>query len=521
MKRFVIFIALLGATHVISAQNQPPVVQNIQTAIDNPDELTIQYDLADNENDPVEITFRVSVDNGKTYAINTSGATGDVGFPVTPGNGKTIVWNYNDLNLSSGNYQIMLVADDLFQIDIQEIVDEVDSNRLRADLEFIEGVRHRTVGAAHLQAVKDSIDSHFANHNLENENMTWLWNGYQADNFVGRKKGLIDENTVYIIDGHFDTEINSPGADDNGSAVASVMEALRVLAPYHFKKTIKFIGFDLEEEGLIGSIHFNQNGGISDEETIEGVFNFEMIGYYDNTPGSQMFPTGFNFLFPEAYNAVEADDFRGNFITNVGIHFAPELIEAYENAAMEYVPELRVISLAAPSSWQLLAPDLGRSDHAPFWLNFIPALMLTDGANFRNPYYHSPADTIGTLNFTFMSNVVKATVAAVAELAEVQHSTFATAEVDIIVKNRELFPCDFSVFPNPNNQWLQISFSNCSTGTINLKLLDSNGVSVYETSVSGGQQEFQFPTNEFAPGVYFLKLQSTEGFATRKVTIIR
>lgn len=262
------------------SQNQIPEITNLQFTFDGPNQMTLTYDLADTENDDTEITFRVSADDGETYMVNTSEATGDLGFPISPGTGKTISWDFTNAIAINGNYKIMLVADDLQAIDIQEIVDQVDSNRLRTDLEFIEGVRHRTAGAAHLQEVKDLISNHFMTEGLDTEILQFPWNGYTAENIVGWKKGLIDETEIYIIDGHYDTVEDSPGADDNGSAIAGVMEALRVLAPYQFKKSIKFIGFDLEEPGLVGSINYVSSGGIKDYETIGGVFNYEMIGYY-------------------------------------------------------------------------------------------------------------------------------------------------------------------------------------------------------------------------------------------------
>ncbi len=519
MKLLTFFIIQIFIIQNAFAQNQPPVIQSFQAAIDMPEELIIQYDLLDNENDEVEITFRLSDDNGKTYAINTDDATGDVGFPINPGLGKMIHWNYTNLDLPGGDYVVMLVADDLYEIDIQEIVDQVDSNRLRSDLEFIEGIRHRTAGNIHLQEVKDNIESHFSAYGLENENSSWLWNGYNADNYIGRKSGLINDGATYVIDGHYDTVEESPGADDNGSAIVGVMEALRVLAPYHFKKSIKFIAFDLEEEGLVGSLNYTNNGGISEYEEVEGVFNFEMIGYYDNSPNSQSLPNGFEILYPDAYNAVANDNFRGNFITNVGIHYAPGLINAFEDAATQYVPDLRVISVAAPQNWQILTPDLGRSDHAAFWLNDLPALMLTDGANFRNPNYHSPNDTIGALNFTFMSNVVKATVAAVAELAEIQHSTFATTDVVITVNTNETFDCQFSVFPNPNDQFIQLSFQECGYEKVLVKLQDLNGKIMYEQELRTLASTHKIPSDTLPSGMYVLQFQNDKKTISKKVIV--
>ena len=501
------------------SQNIVPIISNLQVSVDNSNQMTITYDLADAENDEVEITFRISDDAGETFVINTTDATGDLGFPISPGSGKSISWDFSNAIDMDGNYKVMLVADDLQAIDIQDIVDQVDSNRLRVDLEFIEGIRHRTAGAVHLQEVKDLIANHFDDHDLETEVVQFDHNGYLAENFIGRKPGLFEETETYIIDGHYDTVDESPGADDNGSAIAGVMEALRILAPYQFKKTIKFIGFDLEEAGLLGSIHHVDTEGIKAYENIAGVFNFEMIGYYDNSPNSQTLPFGFDLLYPDVYNDLVQDEFRGNFITNVGIVGHPELNEAFESAANTYVPDLRVISILAPANWLVLTPDLGRSDHAPFWLNDLPALMLTDGSEFRYPYYHSPNDTVGNLNFTFMSNVVKATVAAVAELAEISHSSFQTADIEVITNASDLLDCGVQIFPNPNSAFIRLDFSDCQSEAIAIKLFNIVGQLVHTRQLETLSGPVEIPTVDFPSGSYFLSIWQGGDFITKKVII--
>ncbi|MDX1686253.1 MAG: M28 family peptidase, partial [Saprospiraceae bacterium] len=356
MRHLLLLLYLLLTTAASFSQNQPPVIDNIDINFNAADQMTITYDLQDAENDDAEISLRVSDDNGKTYTINTSGATGDIGYPVLPGNGKVIQWNYSGQIDMDGNYKLMLVADDRQPVDIQALVDGVDSTRLRNDLEVIEGVRHRTTGATHLENVKALIADRFDMYGLEDESVSWDRGGYDAKNIIGTKRGLSDQAEIYIIDGHFDTVDDSPGADDNGSAVAGVLEAARILAPYHFDKTIKFIGFDLEEAGLVGSNHFVNVDGLKAYETVGGVFNLEMIGYFNNTPNSQTFPFGFEQIYPQVYDTVRRDSFRGNFITNVGIETHPDLNQAFEDAATQYVPDLKVISLLATERWLLLTP---------------------------------------------------------------------------------------------------------------------------------------------------------------------
>lgn len=520
IRSILIFLCLCPLTSSI-AQNQIPQISNLNATLQGGSEMLITYDLMDNESDDVEIIFRVSDNNGETFDVNTDLATGDLGYPISPGMGKSIVWNYESAIQVEGSYQIMLVADDQITIDIQEIVDQVDSVSLRADLEMIEGVRHRTAGATHLQAVKDLIVNRFNANQLETEITAWSRGNYTAENILGRKAGLLDEQSIYIIDGHFDSVDDSPGADDNGSAVAGMLEALRVLAPYEFEKTIRFIGFDLEEEGLIGSQYYTNVDGLKDYETVEGVINLEMIGYYDNSPNSQQFPTGFNILYPEVYNANAQDSFRGNFITNVGIHNHPELNQAFEDAASQYVPELKVASILAPENWLLLTPDLGRSDHAPFWLQGMPALMITDGSNFRNPFYHSPADTVGTLNFTFMSNVVKATVATIAELAGVTHSSSMSTDINVTTSTSGLKKCVVELSPNPNQNAFHLNLTQCLSQPNALEIYSASGELVETKNIAPGITSMSIATNTWAPGIYLLIMKNDHEIRQEKIVVSR
>ncbi|MBI5914051.1 MAG: M28 family peptidase, partial [Bacteroidetes bacterium] len=387
-----LFPMLLIASTSVFAQNLPPVISNTQFELSGNNLLTLTYDLEDAESDAVTVTFRATERGGLVFDFNTANATGDVGPGIASGTGKQIQWDYSAYATAQPDFRLMLVADDLQPVDIQAIVDQVDSTRLYDDLDFLEGIRHYTANPTHLQATKDFIEFQFQQNNLETYLHEFDYGNYGAANIIGRQIGTANEAQTYILGGHFDTVFDAPGADDNGSAVAGMLEAMRVLSPYSFKKSVKFIGFDLEEAGLVGSLKYVQNG-ILPGEGMAGMIDFEMIGYYSEAPNSQTLPAGFDILFQEAYNEVASQEFKGNFITDVGkTGNSQVLMDAYDSASTAFVPQLRVIPVEAPPAWQVLTPDLGRSDHAPFWVADIPAIMLTDGANFRNLNYHTPND---------------------------------------------------------------------------------------------------------------------------------
>lgn len=509
MKQYLLLIFLLSSV-IISAQNLPPVLSNVQIQLTGNYTFTITYDLADSESDPVTVSLRAGSFGSSALNYQTDNATGEVGAGIAPGTGKQITWDFSAYSSSSANdFRLMLVADDLQAVDIQSLVDMVDSTRLKEDLTFIEGVRHRTAGAAHLQETKDFIHFQFLDQGLETYNQEFTFGSYNAHNIIGRHPGTGTTGDTYILGGHFDSVADAPGADDNGSAVAGMVEAMRILSQYPTKKTIKFIGFDLEEANLVGSTRYVTNG-ITNGESVAGMIDFEMIGYYSETPNSQTFPPGFNLLFPTAYNEVAAQEFKGNFITNVGKNGSSAmLMHNYQSFSQNYVPALRSVEVEAPSFWQTTTPDLGRSDHAPFWIANYPAIMLTDGANFRNPNYHTPGDSLGTINFTFMANVVKGAVATLAELAEVQHADTWVMDTDFFSKTKEAFECGVRISPNPTQDMLLVDWSGCKMSIIRLTVLDASGRTMLTTIPSGNQTELNL--GKLAGGIYFLKMESSNG----------
>jgi len=512
------FLFALSAS--VFAQNQVPVISNVSVVAPwNTGQVIVNYDLADAENDNVEIKFALSND-GEKYIVSAGTVSGDAGYPVTPGTGKQLIWNYDTLS-NVLNYSIRLIADDRQVASIQDIVDEVDSVRLRNDLEMVSsGIRHYSANPTHLENVKDSIQQRFENAGLQVHRQDFDRANYLGQNIIGKKAGLGQEAHTFIIDAHFDTVSDAPGADDNGSGVVGFLEALRVLAPYNFTKTIKFIGFDFEESvglaGTYGSLIYTQQE-VPNWETIEGVANFEMIGYYSNEANSQLVPGGFDFVFPDAYNEIMADSARGNFLTSAGNDDTQSFLAAYDSLSGVYVPALKVISVLVPYNGGV-TPDLRRSDHANFWDIGAPALLLTDGANFRNLDYHTSADTVGNLNFTFMSNVVKGTVATIATLAGIQHSSYYdTGNIPASIPESNYF-CDVEVFPNPVKNKLTVKTGDCFKQGFNLTVLDVQGKLV-RTEKFSANTEAEISFEKIPAGNYFLVMEDVGKRSVKKIIV--
>lgn len=252
-------------------------------------------------------------------------------------------------------------------------------------------------------------------------------------------------------------------------------------------------------------------GNIPDDESINGVLIYEMIGYYRETPNTQSFPTGFEIIFPDVTAAVAADDFRGNFLTNVGAESTAEWMETYSAHTATYVPDLKVFDVPSPGTG-LAVPDLLRSDHAPYWFQGISAVMLTDGAEFRNPNYHSPNDVSATLNFTFMQQVVQGAVATLAEEAGIRHASSAEVEVDVPVSTQDL------IFLNQ----IEIRYTDGAPFIIapdevlpfQIQILNTAGQVITSQFITNTQTLIS--QQDLAPGVYFIRFSRNKEIRAEK-----
>lgn len=431
-----------------------------------------------------------------------------------PSDNLSIVWDYSGFGGFIGDVHMKIYASDHSVVSIQEMVEQVDESQLLSYLEQVVGERHYSAAPEHLENARQLFATAFNDAGLQTEGHDFVHLQTDMQNIIGRQPGVKNEAITYIIDGHFDGVPGSPGADDNGSAVAGVLEALRILSQYQFEHSLRFIGFDAEELGLIGSLRYVQNG-IKPFEEIEGVLNFEMIGYYDDAPNTQLLPEGFDLLFPAAAQEVADDEYRGNFLTVVGNVASNPLISAFVNASETYVPDLRLIDVAVPGNGTI-APDLRRSDHSRFWDANYQALMLTDASEFRNFNYHTADDVISTLDFTFMANVVKATLATAAELAI--PISAGSAEVDLsnfvsVAEHAHDLPGKVRIFPNPSNGILSVvSIDSAHAFRVRMEVYDLGGnlvhseIRMFSSGTSGTKLNLQHLTD----GSYILVMHTGE-----------
>lgn len=277
---------------------------------------------------------------------------------------------------------------------------DISEKDLAAHVEQLSGIRHHSRDPSALEAAADYLIGRFRSYGLgvwihrfeafgrTNRNIVASLGNTEPDNWR--------ESPPLILAAHYDTVSSSPGADDNASGLAVMLEAARRMAAVGPSRPVAFIAFAQEEEDRLGSRRFVaalRRRGVE----IPGMISLECVGYADPVPGSQKRPADLPVDLPET----------GDFLGLVGNLPAAGLKAAFERAARRYAPDLPIIGFLVPNSGMGF-PDTRRSDHASFWDKGYPALMATDTANFRNPHYHRPGDLPNTIHYPFMARVARA-----------------------------------------------------------------------------------------------------------------
>jgi aminopeptidase YwaD len=232
---------------------------------------------------------------------------------------------------------------------------------------------------------------------------TFQWEGRSYKNIVAEKKGMTSPHRVFILGAHYDTVPGSPGADDNASAIAVLLEVARNIQPVPLEGTVRLIAFSLEEYNYVGSTHYVESLKKGEEEIL-GMISLEMVGF---TGPRQDYPP---YLNPKYYPNV------GDFIAIIGNERSKELLEKVCQSFRAHVPRLPLEFLVVPGNGEGME-EVRLSDHSTFWDQGVPALMITDTAFLRNPNYHLPSDRMETLDFEFMEKVAMGVYYSIVELA--------------------------------------------------------------------------------------------------------
>lgn len=197
-----------------------------------------------------------------------------------------------------------------------------------------------------------------------------------------------------LVCAHYDSVPTTPGADDNASALAVLLELAATLGP---AANTAFVGFNREEDGLKGSQAFAAELTRLFPEGVARAHVLEMVGYRSREPGSQRSP------LPWLPGVPDVGDFMGVLANGAS---RSELRRVLRQAP-QVAGGPKVVALQTLCGLERRLPDLARSDHWPLWEVGVPALLWTDTAEFRNPHYHQPSDTPDTLDYAFMEELCR------------------------------------------------------------------------------------------------------------------
>lgn len=389
----------------------------------------------------------------------------------------------------------------------------VNINEIYKHILALEGVRHSLDSINSLVQAGDYIEKTLLHYRIETNRHFFTVEGLKEEYF--NVEGILGGGTnlsqpTLLITSHFDTVYSTPGADDNASGVAIMLEVARVLRELNYKKNIRFVSFNLEEFSPSLQMPIRRIGnqyGIFDEDfryiswalkkfatkfkkaiiasgpakpfldevewkkfernakqelkeneleffkeqnkifydsakvdpfgssfclgsdayskyitkqqmNVIGVINLESVGFTSNEPYSQRFPQGTSIDMFKTHS-IDENQMIGNYVTIIGDKNSHNLTNNFFESTQHELIALPCANLAVSLDYDGIMqsiPDLLRSDHAPFWRFGIPAIIVTDTANFRNPYYHTGGDTINTLDFPFMKKICQATLATIIKL---------------------------------------------------------------------------------------------------------
>ena len=269
---------------------------------------------------------------------------------------------------------------------IAAFVAQVSQDRLLSQLNWLVGFGTRNTYSANAGVVANGMLAHFRRLGLPAELDCFAapYLSVNVCNVVVTLAGRTTPAEQIVIGAHYDStspsaSTTAPGADDNGSGTAAIMEIARVLSGVRFDRTVKIIAFGGEEQGLYGSSHYASAAKARGDQII-GMISLDMIGSVDHAP--------------------EDLDIEGNSAS-------AWLVDRFVSATLTYT---NLPTLTHLQGW-------GGSDHESFWYSGYSAVLAIDDDDVTYPYYHTIYDTVDKLNLPFLTSATKASLAVVADLA--------------------------------------------------------------------------------------------------------
>jgi len=318
---------------------------------------------------------------------------------------------------------------------------------------------------------------------------TFPMSSYDCENVVGEQQGTTYPDQYWIVCGHLDCTstnpyVDAPGADDNASGSAAVLEAARILSQYEFKYSIRFLCFGGEEQGLWGSAYYASQASAAGDDIL-GVVNLDMI-LYGPPPDDVLWVS---------YNAQS---------TGLGL-------------AMEAISDTYVPALVTNVEYN---PGMTASDHASFWSNGYAAVLGIEQEVYSNPFYHQTSDMLSNylLFFPFGTNCTRSAIATIAYLAE--------PVSPVGIANSEITPFPLGsliqgIGPNPAAGSVWIRLTSSIEGMVGISLFDLAGREVYTTSAQVSEGNAQIDVSGMPAGVYSVRVSGASLSDTARLVVLR
>ena len=257
-----------------------------------------------------------------------------------------------------------------------------------------------------LHAAADYIDREFRVQGYDVDRQVYDAGGVESANLEATRRGAGRIDEIILVGAHYDTVKGSPGADDNASGVAALLEISRRFLDVAPDRTVRFVAFVNEEPPFfywrqMGSMVYARAARARGDD-IRLMLSLEMLGYYRDEPGSQRYPPFFRYFYPD----------RGNFLALVSNLRSRRMLRRTV-AGFKRHSDVPVESLATLS----IVPGVSWSDQISFWRRGYRALMVTDTSFYRYPYYHTPWDTPEKLDYEILARVTDGLFGALADLA--------------------------------------------------------------------------------------------------------
>lgn len=268
---------------------------------------------------------------------------------------------------------------------------------LRRDVQILAGDigRRNYLYYKGLQAAADFLETGFAKAGYTVQRQTYPVDDQTYANLEVEIRGRDRPDEIIIVGGHYDSVYTSPAANDNGSGAAATLELARRLAGKPLSRTVRFVEFVNEEPPFfwtdtMGSLVY-ANRCKQRNEKVVAMLSLETMGYYSDAPGSQKYPAPLGQVYP----------LQGNFIGFIGNLQSGSLVRQVVGSFRRQT-QFPSEGAALPN----LLPGVGWSDHWAFWQQGYPAVMVTDTAPFRYPYYHTDDDTPDKIAYDRLARVV-------------------------------------------------------------------------------------------------------------------